>query len=396
MKPVHAFTTDQRRARLGIRHHLALRAATIERVAGDMVGLHASDPATVHLSARARVDGFAVADMEDALYERRTLVRMLGMRTTLFVVPRDLAAEMDAACTRAFAPVQRRRLAGMLADQRIAPDGDAWIAEVGSRVLRALEARGPSSAVELTKDVPELSAKLVFGEGKTWGGEVGVSTRLLFLLAAEGSIVRARPRGAWTSGAYRWALTQNWLGGPLPSIAHPDACAGLVRRYLRAFGPVTMTDVRWWTGWTAKLTTASLAAVGAVEVALPDTGGTGWILPEDAVAAPKAPRWAALLPGLDPTVMGWKERDWYLGPHAHAHALFDRNGNAGPTVWADGRIVGGWGQRADGEVVIAILEDLDRATTVRIEKERAHLQAWLGDVRLKPRFRSPLERTLSG
>ena len=58
-----------------------------EAAAESMVGLHASDPATVYLAARARVRDFAHADLEDALYERRSLVRMLGMRRTMFVVP---------------------------------------------------------------------------------------------------------------------------------------------------------------------------------------------------------------------------------------------------------------------------------------------------------------------
>ena len=112
------FARDERRARLGLRHRLAVPAATVESVAGDLVGLHSSDPTTVYLSALARVDGFAVADLEAALYERRSLVRMLGMRRTMFVVPPDLAAVMDAACTRALAPAERRRLIGLLEDHR--------------------------------------------------------------------------------------------------------------------------------------------------------------------------------------------------------------------------------------------------------------------------------------
>ena len=48
--------------------------------------------------------------------------------------------------------------------------------------------------------------------------------------------------------------------------------------------------------------------------------------------------WAALLPALDSTTMGWFERGWYLGPHK-AH-LFETNGNARPTGWWDGRIAG--------------------------------------------------------
>ena len=92
--------------------------------------------------------------------------------------------------------------------------------------------------------------------------------------------------------------------------------------------------------------------------------------------------------------MGWKERDWYLGEHAPR--LFDRNGNAGPTVWADGRIVGGWVQRASGEVVYELLEDVGRDTTTAIEKAAATLEGWLGEVRVKPRFPTPLQKQLDG
>ena len=92
--------------------------------------------------------------------------------------------------------------------------------------------------------------------------------------------------------------------------------------------------------------------------------------------------------------MGWKERDWYLGEHAPS--LFDRNGNAGPTVWADGRVIGGWGQDADGNIAVGLLERVDRATGARIGREQTRLSEWLGDIRIIPRFRTPLEKELKG
>jgi hypothetical protein len=103
--------------------------------------------------------------------------------------------------------------------------------------------------------------------------------------------------------------------------------------------------------------------------------------------------WAALLPGLDPTVMGWFERGWFLG--AHRPLLFDRTGNAGPTVWWDGRVVGGWAQRKDGEVVHRVLEDVGADAEAAIAAEVAALAEWVGAVRLTPRFRTPLERELT-
>jgi hypothetical protein len=80
----------------------------------------------------------------------------------------------------------------------------------------------------------------------------------------------------------------------------------------------------------------------------------GIVLADDLATSPTPEPWVALLPSLDPTTMGWQQRTWYLGDHAPA--VFDRNGNAGPTVWADGRIVGGWAQRRSGEVVFRLLE----------------------------------------
>lgn len=390
---MRAIGTTERRARLGLRHRLARAAGSVDEAAAALVGLHSSDPTSVYLSARARVTGFVPEDLEDALYERRSLARMIGMRRTLFVVPRDVAAVMDEACTRALAPPEHRRLVGMLEEQGVAPagKGERWLRRVAAQTLEALARRGPSTARELTKDVPDLGGKLVFGQGRAWAGAMGVSTRVLFLLAAEGEILRARPLGTWVSGQYRWARTEDWLGEPLTQIGHAEACADLLGRYLHAFGPVTATDVRWWTGWTVRLTATTLEAVGAVEVALDD--GVGYVLPDDLGRVSSTRRWVALLPGLDPTVMGWKDRGWYLGEHGPA--LFDRNGNAGPTVWADGRVVGGWIQHPSGEIAVKLLERVDPRTRSAIDAERGRLQAWLGDVRVTPRFRTPIELALS-
>ena len=154
-----------------------------------------------------------------------------------------------------------------------------------------------------------------------------------------------------------------------------------------------MGDIRWWTGWTARQTAAALARLDTAAVDLGD-GATGVLMADDLepVVAPKP--WVALLPGLDATPMGWRERGWFLGEHAPA--LFDRSGNIGPTVWWDGRIVGGWAQRRDGEVAVRLLEDVGRDAEAAVAAAAERLRAWLGDVRFVPRFRTPLERELSG
>ena len=385
-------TGGERRARLGIRHGLAESAETVDDAAASVVGLHASDPATVYLSARARVAGFGSEDLEHALYADRSLVRLWGMRRTLFVTSREIAAIMHAASPDAFGSAERGRLERLLAEQDKTPDAGAWINRVEARVIEELTVRGEATASELRQVIPEMRETLTFGEGKAWGGTVGVSTRVLFLLAAQGLIVRGRPLGRWVSSQYRWALMTHWLGGPLTEMAPDAARAELVRRWLLQFGPGTTNDIKWWTGWSVRDTRAALVALDAAEVNL--DAGTGWLLPEDLESEDRVPDWTALLPSLDSTVMGWKERDWYLS--GHATELFDRNGNAGPTVWWNGQVVGGWAQREDGEVAFRLLSEIPHEATEAIEGEAHRLREWLGSVRMIPRFRTPLERELTG
>ncbi len=103
--------------------------------------------------------------------------------------------------------------------------------------------------------------------------------------------------------------------------------------------------------------------------------------------------WIAFLPGLDSTIMGWQERDWFLEPHRPR--LFDTNGNAGPTIWLDGRAVGGWAQRRSGEIRYELLEDVGREATALIGSRTEALREWLGPLRFLPRFRTPVEQELS-
>jgi Winged helix DNA-binding domain len=382
---------EERRARLGLRHHLAAETRTdVVEAARDLVGLHGTDPATVHLAARARMRDPRVAAVEQALYEERTLVRILGMRRTMFVEPVELMPVVQAACTDAIAVQQRRLLLTMLDGAGLADDPAGWVEEVEKVALRALEARGEATAGELAKDDPRLAQQIVVAEGKPYEGRQSVVTRILLLLAAEGRIVRGRPRGSWVSGQYRWSVVDAWLPDGVAAWSLQDAQTELVRRWLRGFGPATMADVKWWTGLPMGQVRKAVAATGAVEV---DLGGVpGLVLPDDLDPVPAPGPWAALVPALDPTTMGWAGRDFYLGPHRPV--LFDRNGNAGPAIWWDGRVVGGWAQRKTGEVVLRLLEDVGADATTAIEAEAARLAAWLGPVRVTPRFRTPLEREL--
>ncbi|WP_217237130.1 winged helix DNA-binding domain-containing protein [Streptomyces sp. AC555_RSS877] len=382
----------ERRTRLALRHRLAgaARAGSPEEVAGSLVALHGSDPATVYLAVGSRLADPAgtVPETGRALYEDRALVRMHGMRHTVFVFPTELTAVVHASTGLVVAARERAALLKAMATAG-APDA-AWLKEVEASALAALARRGQATATELAADEPRLREQFVYAAGKSYEGVHTVSTRLLKVLGVEGKVVRGRPLGSWTSGQFRWAVSPAH-----PELDAAEAQALLLERWLAACGPATEADLKWWTGWKVTDVRRALAAIGALRVSLDE--GVGYVVEGDAgpVAGPVEP-WAALLPALDPTAMGWQQRDWYLAPELRP-ALFDYSGNVGPTVWWNGRVVGGWAQRADGEIVWRLLdtERVGRDAEAAIAVEAERLRGWVGPARVTPRFRTPVEKELS-
>src|SRR5919112_119833 len=136
MQPSHTVRKVQiaeRRARLARRHRLASgsRADPVVEAARAVVGLHATDPATVYLSAWARVDGMALQDLDRALYTERSLVKHLAMRRTLFVFPRDMLAVVQAGASARVAAAERRRLARDVEKAGLHRDGERWLERAG-------------------------------------------------------------------------------------------------------------------------------------------------------------------------------------------------------------------------------------------------------------------------
>ncbi|RGD59826.1 winged helix DNA-binding domain-containing protein [Kitasatospora xanthocidica] len=380
----------ERRARLGRRQLLApsVRAARVEDVADAVVGLHATDAATVYLSACARLAEPSAAEVDRALYEDVSLVKLLSMRRTIFAVTEGLAPYVSSAAARAIAAKERATLLKHLRDHAEGWD-EARLAEAEREVLAALAGRGEATTKELSEDVPQLRETMLMSAGKAYEARQSVGSRLLRLLASDGHVRRCRPRGSWLSSSYPWALVPQW-----PEVPVREAKAEVVRRWLAAYGPATVEDVKWWTGWTLGDVRRALADLGALDVALAG-GAPALVLPGDEGPVAEPEPWAALLPALDPAVMGWRGRDWYLRPE-DVPALFDRAGNAGPTVWWCGEVVGGWTQRADGEVVWRLFRGAGAEAERAVAAEAERLAGWLGEVRVTPRFRTPLEKELRG
>ncbi|TWS18004.1 winged helix DNA-binding domain-containing protein [Tsukamurella asaccharolytica] len=379
----------ERRARLARRQALAPehRTGSVLDAVRAVGVLHATEPATPYLSVHARMRDVARDDYERELWEERSLVKQLAMRRTMFVFPRALYGPALSGPSDRVAAQEHAKIVKDVEAAGIAADGAAWLARARDAVLEALRGR-ELSAQDLRETVPEIVGRVTRFEGKKYGGEMHLAPRVLTWLGAAGELVRGHNASHWRVNRNLWARADDWFGEEAARTDAAAAYAILVREYLRAFGPVTETDVVWWFGATKTAIRAALAEIGAVPVAL-ERGGTGWVLPDDVDPEDPVEPWAALLPALDPTPMGWKERAFYLDP-AFATAIYDSAGNAGTTAWWDGRIVGAYTQEDDGTVALVLPPGTPRAARKALDAEAARLQEWLAGERVNSLYKSPI------
>jgi Winged helix DNA-binding domain len=265
-----------------------------------MTVLRATEPATPYLSLFARIDSFIRADLEDALFESKSLVKQLAMRRTLFVFPRDLLAAALSSPSARVAQQEAGRLVKDLERSRVTDDGASWLATAREAAVRRLAGGAELSARGLRQGLVELAGEVALSEHKPCAAVVHMASRVADL-------------------------------------------------------PVTERDLVWWFGATKGTMREALSDLNAVQVRL-ERAQTGWVLPDDVDPEPPVESWAALLPALDPTSMGWRDRDFYVDPD-FAPAAFAWAGNVGTTAWWDGQIVGAYQQDDAGQIELIVPRD---------------------------------------
>ncbi|MGB3372661.1 MAG: winged helix DNA-binding domain-containing protein, partial [Rhodococcus sp. (in: high G+C Gram-positive bacteria)] len=309
-----------------------------------------------------------------------------------FVLAHDDVPVVHAAASLGVAKTMRARLkkqVSTLPTEPVVENVEKWLAAVEKETDAQLRSVGIATGAELSAAVPLLKTALLPTTDKAYDVKRYVTSEVLVMMAAEGKLVRVEPRGAWTSRRHAWAPIEEWWPDGIPMMDEAEARTELVRRWLDVFGPATVDDVQWWTGWNKTQTRTALAAIDIVDVEL--TEGDGIMLADTDISGVASG--VMLLPALDPTPMGWKHRNWYLGEHKAP--LFDTFGNIGPTIWADGCIVGGWAVTPAGEVATELLEDIG-AQAADVTAEAGRITDLLDGAAVVPSFPTPLEKRLRG
>ena len=339
------------------------------------------------------------AAVEQALYDDRSLIRMLGMRRTMFVAAgRARGRCVQAACTGAIAAQQRRQRSSSYSAEAGVGRRPGALARAGRGrpTVTALRQRGEATAAELSADDARAGRADRAGRGQGLRGAARASRRrVLLLLAADGRIgARAAARHLDPAAQYRWSPVRRpgcpaacpaggrrGPGGAGPGVA--------VRRSVRHRDRPEVVDRAGPLGQVGQ----ALTAIGAVEVDLDGDARPG------PARRPRPGAGARALGG--PAARARPDHRWagrtaaaYLGPHRATAAVRPQRQRR-----PDG-LVGRPDRRRLGPAVqrrgrLRLLEDVGTETTARIAERSAALSNWLGPARITPRFRTPLERELT-
>ena len=339
---------DLNRTLLARQHLLERTTASVPEMVGHLVGLQAQENLPPYLSLAARLDDLDPYAVSRGL-EDRSLVRLLTLRGTI-----HLLVPEDALALRPWTqPVQDRE---RTVSQNTRPGLHLPADEVAAAVDAAL-ADGP------------LPVKAL-GEAMTSAFPDVPPNALGHLARVDAPLAQLPPRGCWKkSGGVVYQRVDRWLDRPLATLDVEE----LVRRYLRAFGPATASDMTAWSGRTR---------LGPVLNAMDDlvrhTGPDGrplFDVPEGEVVPGDTPAPVRLLGSYDNVWLSHAKRDRVTAPEKRSGWMGPNGGNAA-TVFVDGMLEGLW-RVEDDRVRTQLFRDLTPRERSDLDDEVARLEALL-------------------
>jgi hypothetical protein len=308
------------------KHHLTedSRANDLLQIVRDIGGLHATLSTTPYLSLFLRSENFKMEDLDNALYKRRLLGKVRYARKTVYVLPKERVTTAYSAMkalllTRFEVYVQHLGLT------------QGEYEEITQTILDIVKGCG--------KTTKEIKAKLK--------RDLNVSA-IVNLMCDQDLLIRGKPKTGWKSNLHTYYPFNEYFPDlDLSEIEELHAKEQMVRHYLSSYGPVTVTDISWWTGFPKGEVKRILGVLknNLISVEISGISGSHMMLSSDieslnSVDVSKKPR-VHLLPALDPYLMGFKVRQRFLDD-PHSTWIYDRTGNATNAILVNGRIAGVW------------------------------------------------------
>ena len=364
------------------RHHLSRPAnrRDLATVAGDVCGVQAQILSAGRLALRARTRGLRPDDVERALVRDRTLVAAWCMRGTRHFLPSKEFAVFSRGCHHIAG-----RWTSWFVRHKWPVDRIESIVESMARAMGRPRTRGEvldlvSEDLGLRKQAKRMSR----GWGNvahTEGLEVGRRVLSMSGMMGFASIRGLACCGPGDGNETTFVRPDAWIPG-FRDVPIPVAERGLVRRYLRGYGPSTPEDFSVWAAFPLRGARAIWTEIGEELAEVRVGGSRAWVLREDLPAlrtATIAGPVVRLLPYFDSYLLGHKDRS-HLIDAKHYRRVFRPAAWIAPAVLVDGRVAGTWSQtprRGTVEVRVEAFARHGRGIKEGIEAEAEDLARFL-------------------
>lgn len=348
------------------RHHLSEDSpADAVTICRDVCGVQAQVMSAAYLQLWARNHALRRAEVERALWQTRSLVKTSLMRQTLHLIPTD-EFQLYIAALRPSRVAAVLRVMGGCGIER--EEGEA----LTPLIMDALSS-GPLGRVAIAAAVrPKVSKRMRSWMERVWSiVRVPVSEGLICYGGGEGNEVT-------------FIRVDQWLPALKPKTASPaEAQCALLRKYLRAYGPATLTDFSHWSGIPMQEVKPLRARLEPELVETPVGKKNCLLLREDAALLNKSSgndTCIRLLPLFDPFLLAHRDKDHLLGAQ-HYKRVYRNQGWISPVVLIDGEVAGVWTHKVQNKKLLVGIEPfgkLSKAARAGIEREAKGLALFFG------------------
>ena len=221
------------------KQHLINKCDNIVKCVEDIAGLNSITATTPYLSLFNRIKDFKKSMLDEEMYEKRRLYRLRLMRSTLFIVTKNfLPIAYSATIDRT-----QKRLAGRWKDYNLT---EKEFEELKGEIIAVL-GKGEKTTREIRKEL---------------GTNVSISL-ILRILMEDVPLLRGRPLGTWKGEQFRYALLSQNIK---LRMNKEKAKILLIEKFLQSFGPATLKDIAWWSGFSQKESKKILEEIRTIDI----------------------------------------------------------------------------------------------------------------------------------
>ena len=304
------------------KQHLTKKCNDILECVEDIAGLNSITAVTPYLSLFNRVKDFRKFMLDEEMYEKKRLYRLRLMRGTLLIATENFLPIAYSATID-----NTQRIYGRF--RKYCNISEEELDKLRNEIMRVLRT-GEKTAKEIRKAIGTENKK--------------VSGALRWLME-DVPLIRGRPLGTWKGEQFRYFLLPQSIECRMDKN---QAKTLLIEKFLESFGPATLEDLAWWSGFSKKESRNASERMSTIDL------GEGLLLLEKEATDFENFRIDGdsllLMSGFDQYVITYKHSMCpRLVSEKNLASIYNKYGEFYDPIIRNGRIVGRWGIK-EGEI----------------------------------------------